>query len=151
MTDRNIPDEDESLPIPLKEWVQERLVNCMRLADTKTGADRDGWLEDARYFRVILHRLGPETSGDGPLPRQLIEALQRAKVARAKHDAGRVTDLHERDLRFMLTEIERLRGPVKSNEQPTAPAAPPLAQGPASSTGPAAGAVLPIVKQEPLT
>jgi hypothetical protein len=36
------------------DWVRERLANCERIAKTKAGADRDGWLEDADYFKQIL-------------------------------------------------------------------------------------------------
>jgi hypothetical protein len=45
------------LPLSLKAWVRERLDNCERIAATKTGADREGWLEDATYFRAILRHL----------------------------------------------------------------------------------------------
>ena len=47
-----------NLPLPLKSWVSDRLENCLRIAAQKTGRDRDGWLEDAEYFRAILGRLG---------------------------------------------------------------------------------------------
>lgn len=39
--------------LPLSEWVAERYENCVRLAETKTGLDRDRWLNDAEYFREI--------------------------------------------------------------------------------------------------
>ena len=45
------------LPMTLESWVQDRLDNCLRIAATKTGKDRDGWLEDAAYFRWIKVRL----------------------------------------------------------------------------------------------
>ena len=38
----------------LKSWVAERLANCERIARIKQGADKNGWLEDAEYFRQLL-------------------------------------------------------------------------------------------------
>lgn len=36
------------------EWARERYANTLRLAGEKTGADREGWLEDAAYWREIV-------------------------------------------------------------------------------------------------
>ena len=41
-------------PPCLEEWVRERLANCKRIAAEKQGIERDGWLEDVRYFSEIL-------------------------------------------------------------------------------------------------
>jgi hypothetical protein len=49
--------EDSALPMPVEEWVAERCANALQIASTKAGKDRDGWIEDARYFRIILERL----------------------------------------------------------------------------------------------
>jgi hypothetical protein len=38
--------------LSLFEWLEERLENCLRISSMKHGADKDGWLEDARYFRA---------------------------------------------------------------------------------------------------
>lgn len=43
--------------LPLPEWIQERIQNCHRIAASKSGSDRDGWLEDAKYFSEILREL----------------------------------------------------------------------------------------------
>jgi len=40
--------------LPLLEWVLERLENCQAIAEQKTGADREEWLEDADYFARLL-------------------------------------------------------------------------------------------------
>lgn len=53
---------EATLSIPLAEWVLERLENCQALAAKKIGADRESWLEDARYFAAILLRLAPTTN-----------------------------------------------------------------------------------------
>lgn len=42
----------------LQVWVRERMENCERIAERKIGADRNGWLDDAKYFRAILTYLG---------------------------------------------------------------------------------------------
>jgi len=47
--------------LTIEEWVQERLDNCLRLAVSEYGEIREGWLEDARYFQMILDVL---RSGD---------------------------------------------------------------------------------------
>lgn len=39
------------------EWSQERLANSERLAASKTGADRESWLEDVAYWRAIVKSL----------------------------------------------------------------------------------------------
>lgn len=32
------------------DWLLERKENCLRLAQQKTGQDREGWIEDASRF-----------------------------------------------------------------------------------------------------
>ena len=36
------------------EWLKERRANCLRIADTKAGPLRHGWLEDAKYFEAAI-------------------------------------------------------------------------------------------------
>lgn len=45
--------------LTINEWLMERRDNCLRIAKTKIGDDRDGWLEDAGYFMGALRLLAP--------------------------------------------------------------------------------------------
>ncbi len=36
------------------EWLKERRANCLRIAATKTGKDREAWETDAVYFRAAV-------------------------------------------------------------------------------------------------
>lgn len=40
-------------------WLTERHANCLRIAKQKAGADRDGWLDDARHFAAAIAFLSP--------------------------------------------------------------------------------------------
>lgn len=40
--------------LALVEWAVERYENTQRIAATKHGADRIGWLEDGEYWQAIV-------------------------------------------------------------------------------------------------
>lgn len=38
----------------VREWMTDRQANCLRHARSRTGADREGWLEDYAYFSAAI-------------------------------------------------------------------------------------------------
>lgn len=65
------------------EWIEDRRANCERIAATKTGPDREGWLEDERYFAAAVDKLISATA----LMQKLADDL---KVS--PEDVGKVMD-----------------------------------------------------------
>lgn len=49
--------ESNIQPMPIVQWLEERRENCLILAETKQGAERNGWLDDAEYFRIAIQRI----------------------------------------------------------------------------------------------
>lgn len=50
--------ENIVVPTSLTSWLRERLQNCLRIADLKEGEEKQGWLEDAAYFRLAINAIG---------------------------------------------------------------------------------------------
>lgn len=45
----------ESLDVAkVRSWLVDRQQNCLRHAQMRTGADREGWLEDMAYFSAAI-------------------------------------------------------------------------------------------------
>ena len=47
----------------LEQWHKDRLDNCHRIACEKSGADRQGWLDDAAAFNATLVMLAKLSNG----------------------------------------------------------------------------------------
>jgi hypothetical protein len=58
--------EDATPRTPLRDWLEERRQNCLRIAEQKTGNDKTGWLEDAEYFRAAIAALAASTRTGQP-------------------------------------------------------------------------------------
>ncbi len=57
MSDQTPAHKPQLEPLTMLEWARERLDNTLRIADTKSGLERDGWLVDAAYWKAIVTRL----------------------------------------------------------------------------------------------
>lgn len=44
----------DELELSLIDWLEERRLNCLRIAEIKQLSDREGWLEDAEYFKRAI-------------------------------------------------------------------------------------------------
>lgn len=86
------------LPLPVELWIQERLRTALDQVQQKTGEDRDGWIEDARYWRLIVERFRQPRNDSTQLvadlrsranflrehfsvPPQILETMERAAIA----------------------------------------------------------------------
>jgi hypothetical protein len=83
MNDRAIPETSSAQRITRWKDVAERLEDATRISMQKTGADRQGWIEDARYWRLILDRLTLKAAAPTPLPSVLEEWNADADAAKA--------------------------------------------------------------------
>lgn len=63
MTPTPKPARADLAPEALAKWAAERLGNSKRIAATKSGADRDGWLEDVAYWEAICAALARRPAG----------------------------------------------------------------------------------------
>lgn len=101
-------------------WLKEREDNCHRIAKQKFGADRNGWLEDAKFFHAAIAYLTARVPDDvGEVVKRLLESADRLRapfLAETNVEtipAGRITEAAVRlhvaaDL--LTRQSERIRG-----------------------------------------
>jgi hypothetical protein len=71
----------DDIKLSLCEWLAEREENALRIALGKRGSDKDGWLEDAAYFRAAYSAINDTAlmmrgmTLDPRIPRDTKEAL----------------------------------------------------------------------------
>lgn len=85
------------LPIPLKDWLKEREANCLRIAKTKTGADKAGWLEDARYFSECIEQLCRSSPAADEAAREIVGAFRTGLMFHRFYQVG-MNDALERSV-----------------------------------------------------
>jgi hypothetical protein len=69
----------EEIVSTLVDWIEEREQNALRIADSKHGADRQGWLEDAAYFsqcKESVLAVEKVHGGDANWPARMLIALR---------------------------------------------------------------------------
>jgi hypothetical protein len=94
---------------PLVVWVLERLENCQEIAATKTGADRDGWLDDEQRFAEILRRLAcsappPALEQSSPWAREQYQKIQDFVIRRGLY-RGQNDNKSHADIVLELAEL----------------------------------------------
>ena len=94
----------------LVEWVEERLLNCCRIAEERRGlADRDGWLDDAEHFRRIRAAL-TEAKGQ-PV------AMSPDYLKLTADEAIELEDMERRGVGFKRSSQERPRRSASGDAQ----------------------------------
>ena len=91
-----------SMKNPIVDWLQERMDNCLKIADTKSGRDQLGWIQDAEHFAMAIATITN-------LEKRLIEAPPDAIWAIDEHGERRL-------YRYTGPTIEELRDQRKTGE-----------------------------------
>ena len=94
-------DINEVRKLTLVEWLEERRQNALRIAKTKKGDDRQGWLEDSSYFarsaEAVRQLVDASADDHANVPLRLHIALKIMRAwnsGTAGFDALVVTDIN---------------------------------------------------------
>ena len=90
--------------LSVEHWIRERLNNCFKIAASKVGRDREGWLEDAFYFTETIHALAERDR-------------LREDVRVAKEATSRLHGLLSWALPYAEAECRRLRSSPSSHAE----------------------------------
>lgn len=91
----------ETPKLSLVEWLEERLANTQRIAASKTGAAREGWLEDGRYFTRAIQEI-----------ESLTKDVERQRfVTKQAHE---ILDNHSKIVEKLEAENKKLREALKA-------------------------------------
>lgn len=99
------------MTISVYDWLRERRANCFRIAATKTGADRDGWLEDAEYFAALDRLLAQAKYQDNvhwKTRKTLLQRIERLQSELAQAKERKSENLGLESLCDRLNEIFNL-------------------------------------------
>jgi hypothetical protein len=79
-------------------WLTARLKNCQRIAQTKTGQDRDAWLMNAAFIAAAIGLLEAGKAAEPgltPLPQRNAELTPLPSAAPEPIDGTAETPLHQ--------------------------------------------------------